>query len=206
MPTVREPRLRTVAIAELRPTQMTVGFREVAAKQAQWRQDRAGHQAAYLGEHMIPAVLGPKGRYYVLDHHHLCRALLEEGQTEIAVTRLADLSRLAKESFFVYMDNRGWLHPYDAEGKRHGWEELPKTIADMADDPYRSLAGALRRMGGFAKDVTPFSEFIWADFLRQNIRRSRVEKRFETALDEAFKLAKSHDADFLPGWCGPSEG
>ncbi len=206
MPVVREPRLRTVAIDELRPTQMTVGLREVQAKRAQWRQEQADRQATFLGTHMIPVVQGPKDRYYVIDHHHLCRALLEEGQTEIAITRLVDLSRLSKESFFVYMDNRGWLHPYDADGKRRGWEDLPKAIADLADDPYRSLAGALRRMGGFAKDITPFSEFIWADFLRQNIGLSQVEDHFEEAVHAAFKLAKSPEADFLPGWCGPFVG
>jgi hypothetical protein len=206
MHTIREPRLRTVAIADLRPTQMTVGLREVAAKQAQWQAEGAGRQADFLGTHMIPAVKGPKGRYYVIDHHHLCRALLDAGQTEIAVTEVADLSRLEKAPFFVYLDNRGWLHPYDAEGIRRGWEKLPKAIADLADDPYRSLAGALRRRGGFAKDITPFSEFIWADFLRRTVVYDSLDKHFDAALDKAFKLAKSRDADFLPGWCGPSEG
>ena len=75
----------------------------------------------------------------------------------------------------------------------------------MADDPFRSLAGALRRRGGYAKDTTPFSEFLWADFLRRRLARKDVEKDFEAALDEAFGLAKSPDADHLPGWCGPVE-
>jgi hypothetical protein len=34
----------------------------------------------------------------------------------------------------------------------------------MGDDPYRGLAGELRRSGGFAKDATLFSEFIWPIF------------------------------------------
>ena len=38
------------------------------------------------------------------------------------------------------------------------------TVAELIDDPFRSLAGELRRAGGFAKDTTPFSEFLWADF------------------------------------------
>ena len=37
MTTVREPRLEPVAILDLRPTQMTVGMREVKAKRKHWR-------------------------------------------------------------------------------------------------------------------------------------------------------------------------
>jgi len=49
-------------------------------------------------------------------------------------------------------------------------------MADLADDPYRSVAGELRRQGGFAKDTTPFSEFLWADFLRRRIDRGAWRK------------------------------
>ena len=40
----REPVLNPIAIAELRPTQITVGFREVAEKRREWR-DRAEKSA-----------------------------------------------------------------------------------------------------------------------------------------------------------------
>ena len=205
MATVREPRLHMVAIDELRPTQMTVGLREVKAKQDEWKKTGAGKQEIFLGRHMVPVIQGPRDRFYVIDHHHLCRALLANGQTDVEITVIANLSRLEKEAFWVFMDNRAWLHPYDAEGKRRPWEDLPKRIADMADDPYRSLAGALRRAGGFAKDTTPFAEFLWADFFRRRIKPGRLKSHFNKALDEALTLAKSGDTDFLPGWCGPSD-
>jgi hypothetical protein len=64
------------------------------------------------------------------------------------------------------------------------------------------LAGELRLQGGYAKDTTPFSEFLWADFLRHRLSRKRVENAWETTLAEALILAKSKDADYLPGWCG----
>ncbi len=205
MPVVREPRLQVVAIADLRPTQMTVGLREVKAKRDEWRKAEETKQSAFLGSHLVPVIKGPRDRYYVIDHHHLCRALMEAGQAEVEITVVANLSRLDKEAFWVFMDNRGWLHPYDAGGKRRSWEDLPKRIADLADDPYRSLAGALRRHGGYAKDTTPFAEFLWADFLRRRIRPGRISRNFPRALDEAMGLAKSGEADFLPGWCGPSD-
>jgi hypothetical protein len=65
------------------------------------------------------------------------------------------------------------------------------------------LAGELRLQGGYAKDTTPFSEFLWADFLRHRLGRKRVENSWEAALAEALILARSKDADYLPGWCGP---
>jgi hypothetical protein len=34
------------------------------------------------------------------------------------------------------------------------------------------------------------------------MKRKRVEKDFDAALHEALALAKSEDADYLPGWCG----
>src|SRR5215470_10804037 len=133
---VREPLLTAVAINDLRPTQITVGMREVAAKRQRWREIAAKEGGKFLGKHMIPVVLGPKGRHYVVDHHHLARALHEEGVKDVAVT----------------------------------------LIANLVDDPFRSLAGELRRAGGFAKDTTPFSEFLWADFLRRRMKRKRVER------------------------------
>ena len=58
--------------------------------------------------------------------------------------------------------------------------------------------------GGFAKDTTPFSEFLWADFLRRRIKPRLLETDFDAALEKALKIARSKDAAFLPGWCGPN--
>jgi len=203
MTTVREPILRTVAILDLRPTQMTVGMREVKAKRKRWREESRKKGEEFLGKHMIPVILGPKGRHYVIDHHHLARALHDEGVKEVAVTVIANLSKLDRDSFWFVMDNRDWTHPFDADGRRRPYSGLPKSVDKLIDDPFRSLAGELRRAGGFAKDTTPFSEFLWADFLRRRMKRKTVKTNFDHALEEALQLAKSLDADYLPGWCGP---
>jgi hypothetical protein len=202
---VREPILKPIAISQLRPTQITVGMQEVEAKRAAWRkrEDDADKAGAFLRQHMIPVVLGPKGRPYVTDHHHLARALHEEGVEHVLTTLVSDLSRLEPDAFWVVLDNRGWMHPFDDKGRRRGYDAIPRAIADLVDDPFRSLAGALRRAGGFAKDTTPFSEFLWADFLRRRLERKLVERHFADAVGEALRLARSRDADYLPGWCGP---
>jgi hypothetical protein len=110
---------------------------------------------------------------------------------------------LITDSFWFVMDNRDWTHPFDANGRRRPYSDLPKSVDKLIDDPFRSLAGELRRAGGFAKDTTPFSEFLWADFLRRRMKREAVETDFALAIEKSLQLAKSVDANYLPGWCGP---
>lgn len=199
------PTLHTVSISDLRPTQMTVGMREVEEKRKAWRGLDIKKSAGFLGRHMIPVVRGPKDRLYVVDHHHLARALHDEGVEEVLTSPLADLRTLDKDEFWRFLDNRGWMHPFDADGVRQSRSELPKTVADMKDDPYRSLAGELRFAGGYAKDATPFSEFLWADALRRRVDSKTAKNDPETALEEALAFAKSAAASYLPGWCGPHQ-
>lgn len=203
MTSVREPLLESVAILDLRPTQITVGIREVKVKRERWRAEGTQSAEQFLGKHMIPVILGPKDRHYVIDHHHLARALHDEGVKEVAVTVIANLSNLDRDSFWFVMDNRDWTHPFDADGRRRPYSDLPKSVDKLIDDPFRSLAGELRRAGGFAKDTTPFSEFLWADFLRRRMKRKVVETDFDGASEKSLQLAKSVDANYLPGWCGP---
>jgi hypothetical protein len=142
----REPILNPVAIEELRPTQMTVGFREVAEKRREWR-DRSDENAGeYLGKHMVPAVLGPKGRYYLVDHHHLALALHEEKQAKVLVTVIADLSALPKASQAARLRR----HPQDCLGPRR--RSLPQPFRRAA--PRRRL-----RQGHHAVQRIPLGRF-----------------------------------------------
>ena len=207
MPIAREPILHAVEIMSLRPTQITVGMREVHEKREHWRNHKESKKSEFLGRHLIPVVLGRKDRYYLVDHHHLARALHDEGENQVLVTVVMDLRNVDKELFWTVLDHHAWVHPYDAAGCRRDYAEIPETVEDLKDDPFRSLAGELRRAGGFAKDTTPYSEFLWADFLRARMKRSWIEKDFAAATKQALAFAKSHDANYLPGWCGPiSEG
>jgi len=204
MVAVRDPILKPVDIADLRPTQITVGLREVKAKQKGWREKKGKKGGEFLGKHMIPVILGPDDRHYVIDHHHLARALHEEGVKNVLVTVVANLSMVDRDTFWTVLDNRSWMHPFDDKGRRRHYKDIPKSVRDLVDDPFRSLAGELRRAGGFAKDTTPFSEFLWAEFLRRRIKRKLVEHDFDRAIITAMKFAKSQEAIFLPGWCGPA--
>jgi hypothetical protein len=201
-----EPILHPVEIDDLRPTQMTVGLYEVERKRAEWRERRAEDGGEFLGAHMIPAVIGPGGTYWLIDHHHLARALHEEGVERVLVTVMAKLDHLPKRRFYGFLDRHNWLHPYDADGRRREWKDIPNHIGRLDDDPYRSLAGEVRRAGGFAKMPTPYTEFLWSDFFRDRIGRKLVRDRFAKALTRALTLARSHEAAYLPGFAGPEHG
>src|SRR3984893_9044480 len=201
---VREPIFKSTALKDLRPTQITVGMQEVAAKRRHWKQKHGDKAGAFFGSHLIPVLLRQKDRRYVTDHHHLARALYDEGVREVASSVVLDLSHLDNDAFWVVLDTRDLLHPFDERGRRQGYDKIPKSISDLVDDPFRSLAGALRRTGGYAKDTTPFSEFLWADFLRRRVKRQSGESNFSRALEKALQLAKSREAGYLPGWCGPT--
>jgi len=79
MTNTREPKVQPIPILTLRPTQMTVGMREVEDKRKRFREEQSKKQREMIGKHMIPVVVGPDERLYVVDHHHLARALHDEG-------------------------------------------------------------------------------------------------------------------------------
>ena len=186
---VRAPVSHPVEIDELRPTQMTLGYREVEDRSAKLK-NKTTDSDSLIRKHVIPVIKGPKDRYYIIDHHHLCSALRRAGLDKVSVTVVLNLQRLDKAEFWVFLDNMGLVHPFDEDGKRCPYSDIPKAVKDMADDPFRSLAGALRRKGGYAKDTTPFSEFLWADFLRRRLTRKEVDGDFKAALEAAYTLAR----------------
>jgi len=191
-----------VEIRALRPTQVTVGLVEVNKKRQDWKALGRKERNKRLKEQWFPSVLGPKDRYYIVDHHHLGLALLEEGIEHAWVTVLHDYSWLDTDRFWRVMDFHQLTHPYDEAGNRLNFSDIPKDVTALRNDPYRSLAGFVRSHGGYAKDSTPFSEFLWADYFRPEISADDINNNFDKALDRALKLARSDDARYLPGWSG----
>ena len=82
----RDPVLKPVAIASLRPTQISVGLHEVKEKRKRLRERGPKKIGNFLGDHMIPVIPGPKKRPYVIDHHHTALSLHEEGLKRVLFT------------------------------------------------------------------------------------------------------------------------
>ncbi|MCR9205598.1 MAG: hypothetical protein NXH75_13525, partial [Halobacteriovoraceae bacterium] len=161
-----------VQLDHLAPTQMNIG--EIAmqykVKKIQ-KKAKKGELLDYLKKKKAPAYLGPDGRYYIFDRHHTSRALYEANVsfTMFYIDVLKDCSHLTMNEFFTLLSQENKLYLYD-NGVLKTPNELPLTIFDLSNDPYRSLSWMVREEGGFKKVDVPFLEFMWADFLRAKIK------------------------------------
>lgn len=201
-PSRTEPVL--VPIDLLRPTQVAVGMRAVEAKRekVERKASKARKIQRFLEKRPIPAVLGPGSGFYILDHHHLSLALWHCGVDEAFVRVVGDLSAFSPGRFWSRMAETGSLYPFDETGRRVPHTELPRVLPELRSDPYRDLAWAVRREGGFEKSHEHYAEFRWADFFRSRIGIGEVRKRYDHALEAALRLARSRDARRLPGYIG----
>jgi hypothetical protein len=202
IPYARNVALVRARLAQLRPTQLSVGYAEVELKAAEWKKMKKKQRQHALESHVFPAVLGPDDAYYIVDHHHLGIALIEEGLKEVWLTRLDDMSWLAPAIFWRTMEFRAWTHPYDRRGRRRDYVDMPRKLTQLQNDPYRSLAGLVRMAGGYAKDNAPFSEFLWADYFRSRVDARLIAEQRTRATRIGVKLARSVEARYLPGWIG----
>jgi hypothetical protein len=191
-------------IAHLRPTQITLGYREVARKRRRWDAQRLHDSAAFFRRHTVPCVLGPGGKYHMLDQHHMVRALYDAGVEAILVAPSRMFEGASDADFWARLEAAGLCHPYDENGERRPYDEIPQTIGGLGDDVFRSLAGELREAGAVLKTAAPYSEFAWAHFLRWRIARDIARDDPAAALASAMAWAASGEARALPGWRGPN--
>ena len=104
-------------------------MREVEEKRKAWRAFDPSKLNAFLNSHMVPVILGPDKEPYLTDHHHLARALHDNGVKSVFTTIVADLHQLDEDAFWTVLDFHAWTHPYDGKGRRRLYSELPKTVA-----------------------------------------------------------------------------
>jgi hypothetical protein len=197
--------LVTVKIKHLRPTQITVGMIAVKAKAAKWEMLSSRKRKEHLQDTWFPAIKGPDDAYYITDHHHTGLALLRSGVKKGQVIVLKDLSSLKPGAFWMAMDHHNWVHPYNAKGKRDDFSAIPERLEQLDDDPYRSLADQVQKLGGYAETSLPYAEFLWADYFREHVRLQTSIEGWDNTLATALALAKDTHAQCLPGWCGPTE-
>lgn len=195
----------TLKIEQLRPTQMTHGAREVREKTAQYKALRGHELEMAIAENPVPIVYGPGDAPFAIDHHHVAAALWHAGVKSVPVVVVRDLSSFSTAEFWLSMENERWTFPYDAQGQRCPFADLPRHVWQLLDDEYRSLAAAVRNAGGSEKTGVPLEEFRWADFFRASLPKPDSDEKFAAQLHEAIRLAKSKAALGLPGYLGPTD-
>jgi hypothetical protein len=188
-------------VTELRPTQFALGMIEVEHKIKHLSSMSAAELDEYLHSHPVPVVRSPQNELFLIDHHHLVRAAWELDIAKVCVQLLNDLSHLPNDRFWKHMADANWMHPYDQFGRGpHSPELLPHGVRGLADDPFRSLAWAIRERGGFEKTEQPFCEFHWADHFRKHVKLGHARKDFEAAIEHAMHVCKQPEAKHLPGY------
>jgi hypothetical protein len=197
--------MKQIALEQLRPTQMTHGMREVSKKIEQYRSLSEHDLQMAIAEKPVPVVLGPQGKPYVTDHHHIVAALHALRIAAVPVVLQEDLSSLTVQQFWLAMEDRRWTYPYDAQGRRTSFTEMPRHVWELTNDEYRSLAAFARDAGAFEKTTVPLEEFRWADLFRSMLPLPSDDEAFPHSLREAIKLARSAAAIGLPGFLGTSQ-
>ncbi|BBR41237.1 chromosome partitioning protein ParB [Aeromonas veronii] len=191
-----------IGIDALHPTQGGVGQIQVDETQA----TLAGMSAKQLDKLMkkkeIPVVIAPDGGYWLVDRHHLTKALWQQGITEARVKVIGRLQD--KANFWSQMQNNHWAWLKDEKGQPLTPEQLPTRIDKLPDYPYRTLAGLLQDAGYFRKDrQVYFVEFAWASWLGKQMQWMPVDNsNLAARLQQAKRLACGSDASDLPGYPG----
>ncbi|WP_323915038.1 ParB-like protein [Aeromonas veronii] len=191
-----------IGIDALHPTQGGVGQIQVDETQA----TLAGMSAKQLDKLMkkkeIPVVIAPDGGYWLVDRHHLTKALWQQGVKDARVKVIGRLQD--KANFWSQMQNNHWAWLKDEKGQPLTPEQLPTRIDQLPDYPYRTLAGLLQDAGYFRKDKQVyFVEFAWASWLGKQMQWMPVDNsNLAARLQQAKRLACGSDASDLPGYPG----
>jgi len=191
-----------VELKAIRPTQFAVGAREVQIKAEKMGAMGARELEKYLAGHPVDVILGPGNLYYAIDGHHFALAAQAIGIRWVCVEIHNDYSDLSLSDFWKKMIRNERVYLYRLGEGPLSPTRLPKRWDQMIDDPYRSLASAVKREGGFKKSKDSFAEFEWAEFFRQYIKIEEGEEAFQKAVHAGYVLAQSSLAEQLPGHNG----
>ncbi len=191
-----------LAINQLHPTQPGVGLLQVQTEAKALKHKSAKKLWALAEKKRIPVVIGPDGRFWLVDRHHLTRTLWSLGMREVPVVIEGILTE--PELFWSQMQAHHWAWLKDERGHEVKPEQLPNHIALLPDYPYRSLAGFAEDAGLYAKQgQIYFIEFAWAQYLGEKLNwRQVTADNLPTLLKASEILACLPAAATLPGYPG----
>ncbi|MFM7394141.1 MAG: ParB-like protein [Cyanobium sp.] len=194
-----------VPVARLQPTQMCVGLAEVRSRQLDFSGESAEQRQRYLETKPVPLVRSTAGELWMVDRHHRLRALVELDPEAMAVGYVAlEVASDDRHVVLAELERRGWLYLYDGRGLGPlPPAALPMHLADLQDDPYRSLVWKLKKEGRIEPaPLIPFHEFRWGAWLRSRSLPPFGSSCLEPALPAARALVASRAASHMAGWKG----
>ena len=188
-----------IALDALHPTQSAVGLLQVEERVAKLRGRADVIEKA--GKRAIPVVQAPDGSFYLTDGHHQASVMARLGVPRVAARVIGRFDDPA--TFWSEMQARPWVYLFDQYGQPITPAALPKRVVDLADDPYRALAGYAGDVGYFHKTDAYFMEFHWARYFGDRMKWQQINREnLPAALQRAAKLACQAEAKDLPGYGG----
>lgn len=189
-----------IALSALHPTQSAIGL--IAVEERVARMSHAIDGVKYTAKRPVPVVQAPDGNFYLTDSHHLASTLLRVDAHGVMAEIIGRFDNPA--TFWNEMQARQWVYLYDVKGNPIAPSALPKRLADLLDDPYRTLASYAEEAGYFHKTDAYFMEFHWARYFGSHMEWQHVDRMdLLPALETAAKLACQPEASALPGYTGP---
>lgn len=193
-----------VDLRDLHPTQFGLAFEELKERQnkIKEKQEKGSKKLLdYLERHVGEVMIGPMNTYFLMDGHHLGRAMQLAGEEEMLVRVVANGSRLTFEEFFEDLIQKKRFWPYDENGKGPlSPASLPNRLEDLKRDEYRDLSWKVQKQGGYRKTNIPFAQFLWSFALREVVSLSTIRNFPDRALKKAMEFARSDQARGLPGY------
>jgi len=166
-----------VNMVDLHPTQANIGLYQVEYTKAWLNLIDSGKSQIFpsinefLQQKIVPVVIGPEGKLYMVDNHHTMRAIWDyyQGEPNIKVSIKILQNWQDKSDFWTAMqtNNYTYLGPPGAEINPR---EIPNSIGDLTDDPYRAAVGMAMQWGFFEKpqgEAKYFYELKWGDCLKK---------------------------------------
>ena len=197
----------SIHIHKLHPTQVTIGLTAVNERIKRLSHMTKSGLHTHIRDHHVPVVSWPEERYYIIDHHHLCRALREIGVETADFIIVDDLSHIVWPSeFWSLMESKKFVHSFWPNGEKRDLIDIPQDVMYLKNDPYRSLATFLREQGIYSKEQTPYIEFQWADAFRWSIDAQLIEHEHQKAIQQAILLINKYPDHYksLPGYIAMS--
>lgn len=201
-----------IELDNLHPTQFSVGMYEVHEKADAFRKMTNDDLKDDLNHNPEPIVIGPGGKMYIIDHHHLARSLYQmnadlkaKGKPvllkhtyAIVIENKSDISSTTE--FWNFMEKNNWAYPYNNKGIHSAPVTLEKvhTVMDLEDDPFRTLAGETRckvkedctkKQWFKPANAAPFVEFLWAKVFRSMDEFKGLTELNEDNIKESLETA-----------------
>ncbi len=199
-----EPRpvvLEKINLSMVYATQAAIGGIEVDIRAAKIKKMSTSELDTYQVE-KAGRIIRYNNKNYLVDGHHMLNAMHRAGHKTFLVQVVENWSGISQTEFETRLLDRGYCLVLSEGAARY--PELRGIISQKAialpDDPYRSLAWGVKKVGGFAKSEQDYAEFKWARYLETKISVSLIHQDFKQAIRESLSFVHLPQASLLPGY------